>query len=122
MAYPNTLDGDSLYTVSRESFSKNANLLVLTMPRSDDTSTEVFDFLGVQTVITIEGIVQGAADIASFKGDFVTGGISWGSQDSNVDYVSNNYGTWTVRVENVTSSFSAGEEGILRYSMKLVVA
>ena len=82
----------------------NANIIPLPMPTEDSSQTEIFDMLGVVKTISVQGTFSGntVADVKLLV-DALEGLVT-GNQ-STISFVSDQTGTVTVMVSDVTTSW-----------------
>jgi hypothetical protein len=134
MTYTLTRDGVNsgnpvtLSNVQSETGRILSTIIVLPLPASPSTETDVFDFGGVTEEITIEGKkVDTLANIATFVGYFTgTSGFINGDQSTsgNSTLVSDIRGSISAKVDsfdyNVTYGMGSSGNTICVYTLKVV--
>ncbi len=110
MAVP-TLAGISLTGCKSIGNSKKGNLIPLPMPTGDSDETEVFDMLGVTRTLNITGDFS-ESTIAATKAiiDQIEALVD-GDQSLNVDFVSDQTGTISAKVDSISSDWEVQSNG-----------
>ena len=118
MAAP-TLGGVSLGHVSEVNENKEANIEIITRPRSDSSLAINYDFFGATRALTISGKII-ASNVASLKTavDNLRNLID-GDQVSTVSFVSDITGTVKVIVNSISGIWSTEGQGQWDYSITI---
>jgi len=117
-----------LFDIDREENVKNSNLLVLPIPTSDSTATEVLDLMGVTQNIDINGITSFPDDVANLTAlkQWVTDLQDFSAGDQTTDakdivYTSDFYGAVNVKVQDVRIEIKKAVPNAVFWSLKLIV-
>lgn len=117
--FPSGATSITLYNATSENRRKSANLIILTMPRQDSTSSKIYDLLGVEGNWSYKGIVTaGDATLSTWLKDLEA--LVSGTQPGYTLTTQSISVSRTVKAENLTWSYVAGEPSSVEYTVELV--
>jgi len=106
--------------VQREAVKKDANLVILPLPMSDASKTDVFDYMGVTKTIDVEGIYVGnnIGSIAGWIGSMSS--LVDGQQTGPSTYVSTIIGSNVIKIWYFNYDWIQGDPNKVSYSLRMI--
>ncbi len=115
-----TLNGLALGNVQSLSNDKNGNIIPLSIPGGDSDVTETIDLLGVIRTITIVGNFTGTTAANKTSVEAIEA-LCNGLQSSSVNFVSDEIGTISVKVNRMRTEWPVGTpSAIVNYVITLL--
>ena len=104
-----------------ERYTKEANLFHMSMPSGNDTAAYVEDIEGVKGSIRLDGEAVSAttADLKTWEASLRA--LVDGAQNAYYTYSSDKYGSISVKIDDVSTSWTSDTEQAVIFEMTLII-